>query len=305
MTHLEVRCPPLIGLPIAVPASKQEASPAGSSHIPWVYALFFISGFPALIYQIVWQRALFTIYGVNIESVTIVVSAFMLGLGLGSVAGGMVSRIPRLPVLAAFGLVELCIGSFGVISLRLFHWVGIHTAGASLTATSVFTFLLVLAPTILMGGTLPFLVAHLVRISRNVGESVGMLYFVNTLGSAAACFLSALFIMRLLGEQGSVTMAAAINLTIGSIAILAHIGFRDRMPSEGPHQTAQSAHHALALFPFPLALAIVGVSGFIALSYEILGTAPTRSCPALRRSPLPCCWRHIWRVWRSDRFSPR
>ena len=269
MTPLEVRRPPLIGLPIAVPTSKQDAGPAGSSQIPWVYALFFISGFPALIYQIVWQRALFTIYGVNIESVTIVVSAFMLGLGLGSVAGGMVSRIPRLPVLAAFGLVELCIGSFGVISLRLFHWVGIHTAGASLTATSVLTFLLVLAPTILMGGTLPFLVAHLVRISRNVGESVGMLYFVNTLGSAAACFLSALFIMRLLGEQGSVTMAAAINLTIGSIAILAHIVFRDRMPSEGPQQTAQSAHHAPALFPFPLALAIVGVSGFIALSYEI------------------------------------
>src|ERR1035441_6885638 len=129
MTPLEVRRPPLIGLPIAVPTSKQDAGPAGSSQIPWVYALFFISGFPALIYQIVWQRALFTIYGVNIESVTIVVSAFMLGLGLGSLAGGMISRIPRLPVLAAFGLAELCIGSFGMVSLRLFHWVGIHTAG--------------------------------------------------------------------------------------------------------------------------------------------------------------------------------
>src|ERR1700704_2786353 len=54
----------------------------------WLYLLFFVSGFPALIYQIVWQRALFAIYGVNIESVTVVVSAFMLGLGLGSLAGG-------------------------------------------------------------------------------------------------------------------------------------------------------------------------------------------------------------------------
>ena len=52
-----------------------------------LYALFFLSGFPALLYQVVWQRALFTIYGVNIESVTMVVSAFMLGLGLGSLAG--------------------------------------------------------------------------------------------------------------------------------------------------------------------------------------------------------------------------
>ena len=54
---------------------------------PWMYVLFFCSGFPALIYQIVWQRALFSVYGVNIESVTIVVSAFMFGLGF-AVYGG-------------------------------------------------------------------------------------------------------------------------------------------------------------------------------------------------------------------------
>ena len=44
--------------------------------------LFFFSGFPALIYQLTWQRELFRIFGVNSESVTIVVTAFMLGLGL-------------------------------------------------------------------------------------------------------------------------------------------------------------------------------------------------------------------------------
>ena len=53
--------------------------------------LFFFSGFPALIYQLTWQRQLFLIFGVNIESVTIVVTAFMLGLGLGSLAGGWLS----------------------------------------------------------------------------------------------------------------------------------------------------------------------------------------------------------------------
>jgi hypothetical protein len=38
--------------------------------------LFFFSRFPALIYQLTWQRALFRIFGVNIESVTIVVTTF-------------------------------------------------------------------------------------------------------------------------------------------------------------------------------------------------------------------------------------
>jgi predicted exporter len=64
-----------------------------------VSVIFFASGFPALVYQLVWQRALFAIYGINVESVTVVVTAFMLGLGLGSLAGGVISRIRRLPLL--------------------------------------------------------------------------------------------------------------------------------------------------------------------------------------------------------------
>ena len=55
---------------------KQRAEAARSV----IFFLFFVSGFAALTYQIVWQRALFAIYGINIESVTVVVSAFMLGL---------------------------------------------------------------------------------------------------------------------------------------------------------------------------------------------------------------------------------
>src|ERR1700759_4294452 len=84
------------------------------------YLLFFLSGFPALLYQIVWQRALFTIYGVNIESVTAIVTVFMLGLGLGSLAGGSLSTVSKNIAIRAFGCIELSIGLFGAISLWLF-----------------------------------------------------------------------------------------------------------------------------------------------------------------------------------------
>src|ERR1700752_3023461 len=82
--------------------------------------LFFFSGFPALIYQLTWQRALFRIFGVNIESVTVVVTAFMLGLGIGSLAGGWLSKrrgVALLPLLAA---IELATGAFGLFSLAIF-----------------------------------------------------------------------------------------------------------------------------------------------------------------------------------------
>ncbi len=81
----------------------------------WIYAVFLLSGFAALLYQIVWQRALYAIYGINVESVTMVVTAFMLGLGLGSLGGGVVSKDPKRPVLLMFSLVELGIGLFGAL----------------------------------------------------------------------------------------------------------------------------------------------------------------------------------------------
>jgi spermidine synthase len=56
--------------------------------VAFLYPLFFTSGIPALLYQVVWQRSLFTIYGTSTESATAVVAAFLLGLGLGAFAGG-------------------------------------------------------------------------------------------------------------------------------------------------------------------------------------------------------------------------
>ena len=196
----------------------------------WIYAVFLLSGFAALLYQIVWQRALYAIYGINIESVTMVVTAFMLGLGVGSVAGGAVSKDPKRPVLLMFSLVELGIGLFGLISLRVFHAVGEATLGMSAVATFVVTFLLVLVPTLLMGSTLPLLVAHLVRSSKNVGKSVGTLYFVNTLGSAFASAAAVLFVMKMAGLRGTVQAAALLNITVSLLAYVAHR--RSQRPAE-------------------------------------------------------------------------
>lgn len=199
----------------------------------WLYPVFLASGFAALLYQVVWQRALFGIFGINIESVTIVVTAFMLGLGLGSLAGGAISKDPKRPALLLFGLVELGIGTFGALSLPLFHAVGAITLGASPVVTALVTFLLTLVPTMLMGGTLPLLVAHTVRSSGNVGKSVGLLYYVNTLGSAFASFLSVVVILHVFGEAGSTRLAAAINATLGLTVVFLHFREKSRSTEKG------------------------------------------------------------------------
>jgi predicted membrane-bound spermidine synthase len=177
--------------------------------------LFLISGFAALIYQIVWERVLFTAFGVNIESVTIIVSVFMFGLGVGSLVGGVLSqRLPRrLPQLVL--LCEVAIGLFGVVSLPLMRAVSQVTLHSSLFTMALTAYALLSLPTIFMGATLPILVAQLNRQYQNVGQSVALLYFLNTAGSAMACFLTVGVLFVIGGLQLSVFVACLCNLLVG------------------------------------------------------------------------------------------
>lgn len=250
-----------------------------------LYLFFFVSGFPALLYQIVWQRALFTLYGVNVESVTMVVSAFMVGLGLGSLLGGRISRSQHLPLLRVFGVVELLIASYGIVSLRVFHRAADFTAGSAPLQTGITAFGLVVVPTVLMGSTLPILVTYAVHLSRNVGTSVGALYAANTLGSAAACFSAGVFLMRWLGESKSVMLAAGLNACLGATVLVWHLATRERQtartqmssanfPNELPKQHARGTTNAnvpvLPEIGFPSAVITAGIAGFVSLGYEIV-----------------------------------
>jgi spermidine synthase len=229
-------------------------------------ALFFFSGMPALIYQIVWQRALFAIYGVNAESVAVVVSAFMLGLGLGSLLGGWLSaRFPRRGILF-FGIAELGVAVFGLVSLRIFHWVAGYTSGAGLGSVLLLSLMLLLFPTMLMGATLPLLVEQLVRRSGRVGFSVSRLYFVNTFGSAVACYLCASFLLRQLGQSGSVMTAACVNTAVGVTAYLYSRMNKSGVAEAAPHTTSNSNPPAISL---RLAASLAWLSGFLALGFEI------------------------------------
>jgi spermidine synthase/predicted MFS family arabinose efflux permease len=230
--------------------------------------LFFFSGFPALIYQLTWQRALFRIFGVNIESVTIVVTAFMLGLGLGSLAGGWLSKRRGIPLLPLLAVIELLTGAFGLASLAIFDQVGVLTAGWPLPAMAAVNLALVIVPTLLMGATLPVLVSHLVRRSGNVGSAVGLLYYVNTLGAGAACLACAVLIFPFLGMQGAVYVAVAMNIAVAIGALAMH--WRDRRDAASAEPDAPAAtvvrQPTLGL---AAVLALAAAGGFVSLSYEI------------------------------------
>ncbi|KYF94954.1 hypothetical protein BE20_33165 [Sorangium cellulosum] len=201
---------------LAAPDAEQQQAQATE---PWLFPVFFLSGSAALVYQVVWQRALYAIYGVDILSVTVVVTAFMLGLGLGSLAGGALSRRHPRAAVTLFAIAELGIGLYGALSLRLFALIARVTHGIGHVAAGGVAFLLVVLPVTLMGATLPLLVGHATSRSHNVGRSLGNLYFANTLGAAFGAFLAARFLLGGLGLRATTEVAATLNVLLGVLVM--------------------------------------------------------------------------------------
>lgn len=236
-------------------------------HAVILHGVFVLSGVSALIYQLVWQRALLTIYGSNVESVAMVVAAFLAGLGIGSLFGGWLSKSARAPLVLLFGLAELGVGAYGLVSLRLFDFVGsITSVQAHGLTTGVLVFLLVFLPTLLMGATLPMLVAHQVRDTAHVGQSVSRLYFVNTLGAALGAFIAAKWLLGGFGMQGTVHIAASLNALAALIVLIA----LRKAPEASEESATSHIPDPSSQIPFPTALWWSALSGFLALSWEII-----------------------------------
>lgn len=176
--------------------------------------LFFCSGISAIIYQIVWQRVLFASFGTDIESITIIVSVFMLGLGLGSLLGGAMSNASERKLINYFIGFETSIGLFGVISIPLIEYISELTFHLSAGWLPVIVFAILMIPTFAMGATLPVLVTYLFKQTKSVGNSVTRLYYINTLGSAIGCLLTVGVLFLFGTRQTTIYFAAFLNFFI-------------------------------------------------------------------------------------------
>ncbi|MSQ83018.1 MAG: spermidine synthase [Myxococcales bacterium] len=240
-------------------------------------ALFLLSGMAALIYEVVWQRVLYSLYGIHIESVTLIVALFMLGLGLGALLGGRLSvrATARLPLW--FAGIEAAIGLFGLVSITLMEAVAAHTQGGDPLTIGIATALLLGLPTLCMGATLPILVEHLHRTVRNVGAAMGRLYFFNTVGAALASLITVDLLFVLTGRQGAARVAAMLNFGVAGVALL--VARRHKQGESAPQQDHQPALRPPAprpneTIPQWLAFLLAGLVGFVSLSQEILWMRP-------------------------------
>lgn len=182
--------------------------------------VFFISGFSALIYQVCWQRILFTGFGVDLTSITVIVSVFMAGLGVGAYFGGRIADRFKHSLLMIFCLIELGVGGFGLFSAKIIYLIQDLFIHSSLLVLTLITFLILIFPTFLMGATLPVLTSFFNRYISNIGESIGTLYFFNTLGAAIGALATGFVLFNYITLSQTIYLAAGLNIFIASIIFL-------------------------------------------------------------------------------------
>ena len=183
-------------------------------------AIFFISGFSALVYQVSWQRLLFTGFGVDLTSITLIISVFMMGLGVGAFFGGRIADRFSHNIILIFCMVELLIGVFGLLSYNLILGLQSILVHSSLPILAIFTFFLLLLPTFLMGLTLPLLTGFFNQFIGNIGQSIGTLYFYNTLGAAIGALATGFILFNHLTLSQTIQLAAVGNMMIAGLIFI-------------------------------------------------------------------------------------
>ena len=192
-------------------------------------AIFFISGFSALIYQVCWQRLLFTGFGVDLTSVTIIISIFMVGLGMGAFYGGRMADKFKENTIFIFCLIELLIGVFGFFSSKLILLLQDHFVYSSILKISFLNFILLLFPTFLMGSTLPLLTSFFNRFLNNVGESIGVLYFYNTLGAGFGALGTGFVFFNYIGLSETIYIAATLNVIVAISGFIIYGKYNEKL----------------------------------------------------------------------------
>lgn len=255
-----------------------------------IYALFFLSGAAALVYQVVWVRSLALIFGGSHLAVTVVLSTFMAGLALGGYALGKHADRIRQPLLL-YGMLELGIALFAVVFIllmKLFPVIYIPLAqgrdGAPLYLALiriVFSAIAMIIPTTLMGGTLPVLTRFVTGKREALGIRLSLLYGLNTLGAVAGALSAGFFLLRLTSVSTTISVAILTNTVIGAACILLSRRFdpalqtskpSDREVTSVPDISANNRSTSVPPLAAKFVLWGIGISGFCALGYEVLWT---------------------------------
>jgi spermidine synthase len=218
-----------------------SVNPAGYSaqlsqgvRVIWYFFFFLVSGFCGILYELVWLRLAMAQFGVTTPLVSIVLSMFMAGLGLGSWAAATFIRRyeerMNFPPLRLYALCELLIGASALLVPLQMRWGhrlleqlsgqnGISSGAYYLVAGSWLA-LTMIPWCACMGATIPLAMFAIRRTAKDqTGRSFSFLYVANLVGAVAGALIPLLFI-EVFGFHGTLRIGIALNLAVAVSAAL-------------------------------------------------------------------------------------
>ncbi|MCP9748939.1 fused MFS/spermidine synthase [Lacihabitans sp. CS3-21] len=240
----------------------------------FLISIYFFSGFAALVYQVIWQRWLAFFTGISSVNISLIVSAFMAGLGIGYLAGGYLSdRLQQGKHVFYFFLAEIGIGIFAFFSKSIFYdWLFVENSSFQLGSIYLYMilFLLLLVPTFLMGVSLPLLSKAFKNIG-NQGNFISLLYFTNTLGAAIGTFITSFYLIPNMGFEKAIYVAAGLNFFCGlSVLLFNYLVKREASKQDEKAPLTDKLYEEELNVPFKFWLIQYFISGFTAISLEII-----------------------------------
>ncbi len=230
--------------------------------------IVFVSGGLGILYETIWFRDLSLVVGSASLSLTIILSSFMLGLGLGSLILGRWAD--RVRPLRLYQLLEMGIGLFALASMfmtvflpGITGWMtrDLEPSDSDTVLRFILPFLFVLIPAGFMGGTLPVAARYLINQGFSKTRGVAAFYWINTCGAAGMALALPLWILPHVSTPRLLFLGGITNLLLAAFAFL--------LPADLPGSEKEVSTQKGDVMPFS-AMAAFFLSGLTVLALETL-----------------------------------
>lgn len=267
---------------------------------PTAVVCLLLSGVAGLVYQVAWARYLALLLGHTSYAVVAVLVAFMGGLALGNAwFGRFADRVAR--PLALYAWLEIGIAAYAGVFPTYFElcrgaYVALAQGGTPgspwlLLLKFLFSAAAILIPTTLMGGTLPVMTRLVTRSLGELRARVAGLYFINSAGAVAGVLIADFWWIPAMGLDATVFGGATLNALVGALALIVNAGLEESadrpetapgpagvLPGTRPVTDGAAGsdgglgEERYTVGEWRLAVGAAGVSGFVAMLYEVVWT---------------------------------